>query len=180
MTVTYTDDRMRNTSATADTFVPRYARAKRARKGVRTWMILAPIGAVVLIGGGAAMMMSSGETQALVEPAPTATALQPFEAVAAPLERSVAPSTLAVNAAEPAATPAPVVREAARARAPTVQRRVVPVERTPAAAPAVTPREVVEPTGPRPYTADTATVAPPAAAPATPVPAPVIQTAPLT
>ena len=36
MTVTYTDDTIRNTPVEADTFVPRYARTKRAKKGVRT------------------------------------------------------------------------------------------------------------------------------------------------
>ena len=36
MTVTYTEDAVRNTSAETDSFVPRYARAKRAKKGVRT------------------------------------------------------------------------------------------------------------------------------------------------
>ena len=56
MTVTYTDRAIRNTSVEADNFVPRYARARRAKKGVRTWMILAPIGALVLIGGGAAIV----------------------------------------------------------------------------------------------------------------------------
>ena len=42
-------------------FVPRYARTARSRKPVRTWMILAPIGAVVLLGGGALLLAGGGE-----------------------------------------------------------------------------------------------------------------------
>lgn len=174
MSVTYTDGRMSDVSTTQDAFVPRYARAKRAKKGVRTWMILAPIGALVLVGGGAAMMMSGGDSQPLVEPAPTP-AVQPLTSVPAPLESSAASAPLTANAIEPAAAPVPVVREATPAAAPTpapvTQRRAIPTP-APADTPAAAPREaVVEPTGPRPYTAE---------AGATTAPAPAIQTAPLT
>ena len=56
-------------------FVPVYARRGRAARGsqkkVRTWMILAPIAGVALIGGGALMLMNNGgaETTPLAEPA---------------------------------------------------------------------------------------------------------------
>ena len=172
MSVTYTDSPMSNASSAQDAFVPRYARAKRAKKGVRTWMILAPIGAVVLVGGGAAMMMSGGETQPLAEPAPTP-AVQPLASVPAPLDSSTAPAALTANAIEPAAAPAPVVREAipTPALAPVTQRRAIPTP-APAETAVATPSEaVVEPTGPRPYTAE---------AGAATAPAPAIQTAPLT
>jgi hypothetical protein len=177
MTVTYTEDAIRNTSAEAETFVPRYARAKRARKGVRTWMILAPIGALALIGGGAAMLMGGTESQPLVEPEPVAPAVQPL--VAAPLESSVSPSALTT----PAAVPAPVVREAPPAPPPAVQRRATPAERRVAPA-TVAPRveTAPEPTGPQAYSASPSEVT--VQSPLTPAPtsaprAPAIQTAPL-
>ena len=50
-------------------FVPRYARtARSSKKPVKTWMILAPLGAVVVIGGAAAMMMGGEQTS--IAPAP--------------------------------------------------------------------------------------------------------------
>lgn len=179
MTVTYTENAIRNTSVEADNFVPRYARARRANKGVRTWMILAPIGALVLIGGGAAMMMGGGTgTQPLVEPQPGAPIVRPLEAAPAPLESSVAPAALT----SPAAAPVPVVREAAPTPPPAVQRRVGAVESRAAATPAVAPRTetVTEPTGPVPYSASPSTgVTPTAPAPAVTPGAPAIQTTPL-
>lgn len=179
MTVTYTDDAIRNTSVEADTFVPRYARARRAKKGVRTWMILAPVGALALIGGGVVMIMGGGaETQPLVEPQPLAPMVQPLEAAPAPLESSVAPAALTT----PAAAPAPVVHEPAPSAPPAVQRRVGAVERRAAPAPAATPRTetVTGPTGPVAYSASPSTSATPAApAPTATPPAPAIQTTPL-
>ena len=48
MSMTYADA---NTETRAeDAFVPRYARPTKSKKSVKTWMILAPIGAVVLLG----------------------------------------------------------------------------------------------------------------------------------
>ena len=181
MTVTYTDADIRNTSVEAETFVPRYARPRRAKKGVRTWMILAPIGALALIGGGAAMIIGGGtETQPLVEPQPVAPLVRPIEAAPAPLESSIAPAALTT----PAAAPAPVVREAAPTPPPAVQRRVGAVERRAAQTPAVTPRAetVTAPTGPLAYSASPstgATQAPTAPAPTVTPPAPAIQTTPL-
>ncbi|HEY0926312.1 hypothetical protein, partial [Brevundimonas sp.] len=91
MSVTYTDDRA---EMREDTFVPVYARTKsRARRkgGVRTWMILAPIGAVLVGGAAAAMMMNPGaepEPAALAEPAATGPVLP---AAPAPLPMEAAP-----------------------------------------------------------------------------------------
>ena len=70
MSMTYANA---NTEARADdtTFVPRYARTTKSKKSVKTWMILAPIGAVVLLGSGVAMMMG-GEQAAPAQPAETA------------------------------------------------------------------------------------------------------------
>ena len=67
MSLTYTDDTPRayaETSAprTEEAYVPVYARgrSRKARKsGLRSWMILAPIGVLVL-GGVAAMMLMDG------------------------------------------------------------------------------------------------------------------------
>lgn len=158
MTVTYTEDNLRNNIAHDEVFVPRYARTGRTRKkgGVRAWMILAPVGALALIGGAAVVMMSddTGEGSLIAEEA-TAPVVQP-----APLESSTAPSSLAtglpsnVTITETAPALAPIVREAPPAAPPAVQprqpmeRRAAPSEPAPAveAAPA-------EPIGPQPYTA---------------------------
>src|SRR5215217_553999 len=83
MTVTYTEDRITPFAETGeagreDAFVPVYARTGRKTRHaggkVKTWMILAPIGAVVLGGTAVAMMLSGSETAepALSEPAATA------------------------------------------------------------------------------------------------------------
>ena len=175
--------------ATEAEYIPAYARKPVRRKKVRSWMILAPIGAVVLIGAGAAMLMTPGTSEApLAEPEAAPAAMAP-----AP----IAPSTTAMETA-PAALPAapvesapiaPVARPEADRPAPV--RRVAPVQRP--AAPSVAPRvepTPVEPTGPRPYStspeavgAGTANLnatppATPAPTPAAP-PAPAISTRPL-
>ena len=183
MSVTYTEEAVRNTEARDEAFVPRYARTKRSsnKGGVRTWMILAPIGALALIGGGAAMILGGGtETQPLVESEP-APMIQPMASTPAPLESSVAPDALMppTLAVPPVAeAPAPVVREATPTPA---VRRVAPVateRRAEPVVPAVEPA-VVEPTGPRPYTAELNVAAPQTATPAPAPRAPAIQTAPL-
>lgn len=170
MTVTYTDDTVRNEPMADEVFVPRYARTGRARSkgGIRTWMILAPIGALAVIGGGALMVMggnSGGEATAQAETA--APLVQP----AVPLESSTAPAAsastaLPSNATISDVTPAPVVREAPPAPPPAIQRRQ-PAQRSVAPA---EPAPVVEqapavPTGPQPYVAT-----PPATEPATRTP----------
>lgn len=181
MTVTYTDDTVRNSSVSADTFLPRYAQAKRSKKGPKTWMILAPIGALALIGGGAAMMMGGGaETQPLAEPEPVTPIVQPLESAPVLLESSVAPVAITPV---PASTPGPVVRETPAVGAPVVQGRTAPVQRRVDASATTTSVDAdPEPTGPRPYSASPSTgVVPTAATPAPVVtpPAPSIQTVPL-
>lgn len=159
MTVTYTDDTLRDDPVHDEVFVPRYARTGRARKkgAVRAWMILAPVGALALIGGAAAVMMS-GDTP---ERSPMVAETPAPAPRAAPLESSTAPWALAaglpsnatITPTTPAAT-APIVREtpppapAAIQRRQPAERRVATVDPAPAADPAP-----ATPTGPQPYTA---------------------------
>lgn len=131
-------------------FVPVYARqgrtARGRKRGVRTWMILAPVGVLVLGAAAAAMMLGGRDEVApapLVEPAATAPVLpsQPSLVQAPPVE----------------ATPVAPVVEASPAPTP-VARRAAPAARRPAApapAPAAAPRVVApaEPAEPQPYTA---------------------------
>ncbi|HYC97624.1 hypothetical protein [Brevundimonas sp.] len=168
MTVTYPHDRPLPQDShlegpREEPFIPVYARTGRSARGrkggIKTWMILAPIGVLVLGGAAAALMMGDrGEVAPapLAEPAATAPVLpaQPVTAEAAPVE--VAP----VVEATPA--PAPVVRRTAPASA----RRPVAPARTSAAAPAPAARVVApaQPVGPQPYTATLNTT--PAPAPA--------------
>ncbi|WP_291840722.1 hypothetical protein, partial [Brevundimonas sp.] len=104
MSVTYPQDRA--DAAGEETFVPVYARTKaqlRRKGGMRTWMILAPIG-VLVIGGAAAMMLMNGGGDVAEAPLAEAAATAPV------LPTTPAPS-IAPLAAEPApvdATPEPV------------------------------------------------------------------------
>ena len=153
MSMTYANA---NTEArTEETFVPRYARNTKAKKSVKTWMILAPIGAVVLLGSGVAMMMGGGEQAApatsteaeapAMQTAPAAmTAAETPVMPAAPMETASAPA-----AAPTPAAPAPVARRA-EPRAEPVARRAAPAAERPAAARVETP---AVPTGPQPYAA---------------------------
>ena len=99
-------------------FVPVYARNRRTTRGrkggVKTWMILAPIGVLVL-GAGAAAMMMGGEESApapLAEPAATGPVLpaQPLLTETPPVE--------AAPVVEATPAPAPVARRAAPVPAP--------------------------------------------------------------
>ena len=186
MSVTYTDDTVSPT--TNDTYVPAYARKPVRQKKVRTWMVLAPIAAVALIGGGAFMLMNNGgETaQPLVEPA-AAPAASPMTPAAPATEAAAAPMTSAATPTPVAATSAlaPVVREAAPAR------RTAPVAARSESTPATTAPRIdmpAQPSGPQPYAAatsslntatdDAATVAPTVTPPSAPA-APAIVVAPL-
>jgi hypothetical protein len=161
MSVTYTGETVAPTSE--DVFVPSFARRPAKQKKVRAWMILAPIAAVALIGGGAAMLMNSGgePAQPLAEPAPAPMVLPtPAPVVQAP-----------VAAVPVQAAPAPVVRESA----PVARREAAPVRSAPRPAPRVeTP---VPTTGPQPYGGATSslnatTPAPRIVTPSIPAPAP--------
>jgi hypothetical protein len=107
MSVTYPEDRA--DAVREETFVPVYARTKaqRGRKGgIRSWMILAPIG-VLVIGGAAALMVMNGGGDVAEAPLAEAAATAPV------LPTTPVPLT-APLAAEPApvdTTPTPVVRE---------------------------------------------------------------------
>jgi len=175
MSVTYTGDEVAPT--TEDVYVPSFARRPAKQKKVRAWMVLAPIAAVALIGGGAAVLMSSGgePAQPLAELAPAPTPI---------VQPTPAPVVQAPVAAVPVeATPAPAVRQAP---APVARRESAPVR--PAARPA--PRvETPAPTGPQPYTGATSSlnatvpaprvVTPSIPAPTPAAPAPVIVVQPL-
>lgn len=134
--------------ATEEPFVPVYARRGKAARGggkIRTWMILAPIGVIVLGGFGAMMAMNGEETATpLAEPAATAPVVP-----ATPLVAEPAPVA--------ALSPAPVVEAAAP---PPVQRAATPVRR--AAAPAPAARRAAPTAAPR--------IEAPAARVATPAP----------
>lgn len=173
MTVTYPHDRPlplgeRAEEIREEPFVPVYARSRRTRRGrkggLKTWMILAPIGVLVLGAGAAAMIMGGGDDIApapLVEPAATAPVAPPpaLTIEAAPVE-PVATAPIV----EAAPTPVPVARRATPAPAP-ARRAAAPRATAPALAPAARVAVPAEPTAPQPYTA-TLNAAP------TPAPAP--------
>lgn len=119
-------------SREAEAYTPVYARRPLRRKGkVKSWMILAPVGALTVAALGAWALMNPGEetaAPAAAEPAPMAApalttdplltetvspedaVLQPpLEATPAPAEASTAPAA-STPRADPA--PAPAAREA--------------------------------------------------------------------
>jgi len=108
MSVIYSEPNIITPAVTDNVFVPSYARGSRKKKSVKTWMILAPIGALALLGGGAALMMSGDRpTAPLVEEPATMSA--PLSApVSAPLESSSLPANAAIE--NPVTPPATVVR----------------------------------------------------------------------
>ena len=180
MTVTYPHDRplpQDNLEAPREApFIPVYARtgrsARGARKGgIKTWMILAPIGVLVLGAGAAAMMMGGDDVPPapLVEPAATAPVVPPQ---ALPIETSAVESVVAAPIVEATPTPAPVARRATPAPAP-VRRAAAPRAAAPGPARAARVEAPAEPTAPQPYTA-TLNAAP---TPAAPPPVIVIQPA---
>jgi len=169
MSVTYTDQ-IRPAAANVDSeaYVPVYARsgARKSNKPVKTWMILAPLGALVVAGAAATMLMQSAAPVA-EEPVPfaplaaqlAASEVAPLNAPSIPME-TPAELTTAVPIPPPAVAP--------------VERRVAPAAEAPAqvqaarAAPAPAAVEApVLPTGPQPYLS----VAPQAVAPVSPAPA---------
>jgi hypothetical protein len=145
MSYTYTQDI--DASEAETTFVPSYARKSVKTKKVKTWMVLAPIAGVALIGGAAALLLNSGgEVQPLAEPAVAPAAI----AQPAPLSSTpVAQPMMTAPAASSAMTSAPGGRTEAPA-APARRAEAAPVRRA-SAAPAATPTTATpaEPTGPR-------------------------------
>uniref|UniRef100_UPI0025E99CFF hypothetical protein n=1 Tax=uncultured Brevundimonas sp. TaxID=213418 RepID=UPI0025E99CFF len=155
MSVTYTDETNDRTLNSDAPYVPAYARSRRSRKskgGIKTWMILAPIGVLAVGGVGAVMLMSGGEQAQMAEaeattPAPIVSQPLSNDVAAAPLTSAATPAPVEVT---PAAVPAPV------ARAASPEREAVPVRRAAPRVPApVTPRVEEAPvlSGPQPYNA---------------------------
>ena len=195
MSVTYPHDRTpphENTLSppvvAEEPFVPRYARTRKSsgRKSggqIKTWMILAPVGAVVLGGLSAVMLMNGGEETVapLTEPAATApvlpavpvtgTAAAPLTSAStpAPVEAAPVPVAPVVREAAPLRRAAPAPRSTPRAETPTPAPRVAP------APSAVTPRLNTAPTTSPTTTLNTAPATPTPAQP----PAPAIVVEPL-
>lgn len=142
MSVTYTDTP--HDTLAEEAYVPVYARKRAARgrtgaRGLKTWMILAPLGLVVVGGVTAAMLLNGGEAE--VAPAEVA-ALAPAVAQAPLADLMAAPATegAALGALRPVEPAAPAVS---------------PVEAAPAVAVPVRPAPRVQNEG--------AAIAPPAA-----------------
>lgn len=150
-------------------YTPVYARSGKARNGrkaVKTWMILAPIGAVVLIGGGVAMAIGGDTSAPLGAPVPVeSTPLAALPAADVAPVAAVAP--VAVETAAPIA-PTRVARQATETRSLTPTAR----PRAEAAAVVAPAEPAPPPAGPQPYVSATepaaATVAPAAPTPVLP------------
>lgn len=170
MSAPYTDQIRPAAVIDNDAYVPVYARsaARKSNKPVKTWMILAPLGVLVVAGAVSAMLMqpAAPAVEEAVPFAPLAAQLAasevaPLNAPSIPMET---PAELTTAAPIPPSVAAPVERRAAPA-APARAARVTPR----AAAPATVEAPVV-PTGPQPYLSVTPqTVAPMAEAPAAPL-----------
>lgn len=171
MSVTYTDQ-VRPAAARVDSeaYVPVYARsgARTSNKPVKTWMILAPLGVLMVGGAAAAMLMQPGEATApaAIEAAPAPPAamtppeVSPLTAATIPMETPAGLTTAPI----PPSDVVPTERRSALPVAPARSARVAP-----RAAPAVAPVEAPVPTGPQPYLSVAPQVAP-APAPATVIP----------
>lgn len=131
-------------------YTPVYARSGKARNGrkaVKTWMILVPIGVVVLTGGAVAMAIGGETAEPLGAPVPVESTVMAAPMMAEPLP-DTAPVALVPSAPPVAAAEAtPVVRPAGvpRSRTSTVSPRA-------AVTPVVAPAEPAPMTaGPQPY-----------------------------
>lgn len=178
MSVTYTDQ-VRPAAARpaaridGEAYVPVYARsgARKSNKSVKTWMILAPLGVLVVGGAAAAMLMQPATPTAPAEEAapfaPLAAQLAASETAPLPSMPMQTPAELTTAAPIPPSAAAPVERRAAPA-APARAARAAP--RVAAAPEAV--EAPVAPTGPQPYlSVAPQTVAPQPAAPMIEAPA---------
>lgn len=172
--------------ASDEPFVPVYARTGKStrRNGgkIKTWMILTPVGIIVLAGLGAVALGGGDQTTApLAEPAATAPVVSATP-LAAPVVSAVTPAPVVRTAPTPAPVlrPAAPVRRAAAAPAPTRRSTTVvaaprstapaPVARTVTPVPAAsspTPMLNMAPMAPM---APTAAPAPVPAAPQSPPP----------
>lgn len=171
MSMTYADAADRNVvEAPADgsgVFVPRYAQRRKSHKPVKTWMILAPIGALAVVGTAAALIMGGEQAATPADPATVGSpqmqtaprALQPADTQAV-----VMPSVVDAPAAQPVqAEPVSAPR-----RAEAAPRRVAPAQTASRPQPTTVEAEL---DGPRPYSAEATTAL--NAAPAAPAQAPI-------
>lgn len=186
MSVTYTDQ-VRPAAARpaarvdSEAYVPVYARsgARKSNKPVKTWMILAPLG-VLVVGGAAAAMLMQPTEPAVEEAAPfaplaaqlAASEIAPLNAPSIPMET---PADLTTAAPIPPAAAAQIERRATPTSADPAPAQTRAARVTPrAAAPAPVVEAPVVSTGPQPYlsVAPAPTIvtpsAPPSAAPVTP------------
>lgn len=86
MSLIHTDDAGSRSAETPIT--PAYMnRPVRSRRGMRRWMILAPVGAGILLAGAAALLLSSAPAPdaPLVEPPPVAAPERPAAVEAGPV-----------------------------------------------------------------------------------------------
>ena len=166
MTVTYTEDikPYPKTKMGDEPFTPVYARKPGGKKAVKTWMILAPIGLLVLGGSAAALLMNPATgTAPLAEPSSSLSVPAPAPTLAAVPAAPVETAPLVIEDAVIEPAPARTVRQAAPAA-----RRAAP-----AAQPAPRTETPPQPAGPQPYTGSLNTGTPaPAPTVATPAPTP--------
>ena len=159
MSMTYANPSNRSAAeapAGSGVFVPRYAQTRKSRKPVKTWMILAPIGALAVAGTAAAIMMGGENTQAPAGPAPTALTESTQMQTAPAALRSADTQPVATPLALEAPAPQPIqAQPAAPHRAEPAPRRVAPA-REAEAAPAPS-AAAMESSGPQPYSADATT-----------------------
>lgn len=140
-------------------FTPAYARTRTRRKGMRSWMILAPVGAVTL-GAIAVFALTAPSDEAAMAPAvPEAAPSMAAPLTGEPVILPLAPEAPALEAA-PAAMETAVETgaietgavEAAPPAAAPVERRAASMTAS-ATAPAAVEPEVVIPAGPQSYEA---------------------------
>ncbi|WEK58249.1 MAG: hypothetical protein P0Y52_01560 [Candidatus Brevundimonas phytovorans] len=196
MSVTYTDP-VRPAAARpaervdSEAYVPVYARnsARTSNKPVKTWMILAPLGVLMVGGAAAAMLMSPAETTLPEAAAPLApptvtpavtSELSPLTAATVPMETPtdlatapLPPSDLAPAA--PRAAPAPVARTSAARTAPAR----TSLARTAPAAPSTPAAEAPVPAGPQPYLSVAPQAGPTTMTPAAPTTTPAASPPPI-
>ncbi len=155
MSVTYTDETNDRALTSDAPYVPAYARSRQSRKnkgGIKTWMILAPIGVLAVGGAAAAMLMNGGEQTQMADaeattPAPIVSQPLSNDVAAAPLTSAATPAPVEVT---PAPAPAPVARAASREREAAPVRRAAPRVAAPVTPPV---EEAPVLSGPQPYSA---------------------------
>ncbi|MFC5390307.1 hypothetical protein ACFPH9_13010, partial [Brevundimonas bullata] len=152
MSVTYTDQvrpAAARPAARVDSaaYVPVYARsgARKSKKPVKTWMILAPLGVLAVGGAAAAMLMQPAAPPEEAAPfAPLAAQLAASETAPLPSMPMQTPAELTTAAPIPSSAAAPVERRAA----PVAPARAAPAAPRAAAPRAAAPEAVEAPVAP--------------------------------